>query len=56
VLGVDPFFAPSCPSWTVREFPRLRSPDERLNGKRHHTDLKRTNGRRCSASRSPWRS
>jgi hypothetical protein len=28
-------FAPSCP-WTVRESPALRSPAERLNGKRYH--------------------
>ena len=30
-------FAPSCP-WTVRESPGLRSPAERLNGKRYHTE------------------
>ncbi|QDV36370.1 hypothetical protein [Tautonia plasticadhaerens] len=30
-------FAPMCP-WTVRETPELRSPAERLNGKRYHPD------------------
>jgi hypothetical protein len=30
-------FAPSCP-WTARETPRLRSPAERLNGKRYHSE------------------
>ncbi len=30
-------FAPSCP-WTVRETPELRSPAERLNGKRYHAE------------------
>jgi hypothetical protein len=30
-------FAPSCP-WTVRESPGLRSPAERLNGKRYHPE------------------
>jgi hypothetical protein len=30
-------FAPSCP-WTVRETPGLRSPAERLNGKRYHAE------------------
>jgi hypothetical protein len=30
-------FAPSCP-WTVRESPGLRSPAERLNGERYHTE------------------
>ncbi len=30
-------FAPSCP-WTARETPGLRSPAERLNGKRYHAD------------------
>ena len=30
-------FAPSCP-WTVRTSPELRSPAERLNGKRYHTE------------------
>jgi hypothetical protein len=30
-------FAPSCP-WTVRETPGLRSPAERLNGKRYHSE------------------
>jgi hypothetical protein len=30
-------FAPSCP-WTARETPGLRSPAERLNGKRYHSE------------------
>jgi hypothetical protein len=30
-------FAPSCP-WTVRETPELRSPAERLNGRRYHPE------------------
>lgn len=30
-------FAPSCP-WTVRESPGLRSPAERLNGRRYHPE------------------
>ena len=30
-------FAPSCP-WTNRQTPELRSPAERLNGKRYHTE------------------
>jgi hypothetical protein len=30
-------FAPSCP-WTVRTSPDLRSPAERLNGKRYHSE------------------
>ena len=30
-------FAPSCP-WTVRESPYLRSPAERLNGRRYHPE------------------
>jgi hypothetical protein len=30
-------FAPSCP-WTVRVTPGLRSPAERLNGKRYHQE------------------
>ncbi len=30
-------FAPSCP-WTVRETPGLRSPAERLNGRRYHSE------------------
>ncbi|MBV8487686.1 MAG: hypothetical protein JO161_05360 [Planctomycetaceae bacterium] len=30
-------FAPMCP-WTVRETPELRTPAERLNGKRYHTE------------------
>jgi hypothetical protein len=30
-------FAPSCP-WTARETPGLRSPAERLNGKRYHPE------------------
>ena len=30
-------FAPSCP-WTVRRLPDLRSPAERLNGKRYHPE------------------
>jgi hypothetical protein len=30
-------FAPMCP-WTVREGPELRSPAERLNGKRYHPE------------------
>jgi hypothetical protein len=30
-------FAPMCP-WTVRETPELRSPAERLNGKRYHPE------------------
>jgi hypothetical protein len=30
-------FAPLCP-WTVRETPELRSPAERLNGKRYHSE------------------
>ena len=30
-------FAPSCP-WTVRESPGLRSPAERLNGRRYHAE------------------
>jgi hypothetical protein len=30
-------FAPSCP-WAVRETPELRSPAERLNGKRYHAE------------------
>jgi len=32
-----PNFAPSCP-WTVRTSPELRSPAERLNGERYHTE------------------
>jgi hypothetical protein len=32
-----PNFAPSCP-WTARETPGLRSPAERLNGKRYHSE------------------
>ena len=30
-------FAPSCP-WTVRSSPELRSPAERLNGRRYHPE------------------
>jgi hypothetical protein len=30
-------FAPSCP-WTARSSPQLRSPAERLNGKRYHSE------------------
>lgn len=30
-------FAPSCP-WTSRETPELRSPAERLNGRRYHSE------------------
>ena len=30
-------FAPSCP-WTIRSSPELRSPAERLNGKRYHSE------------------
>ena len=30
-------FAPSCP-WTVRTSPELRSPAERLNGRRYHSE------------------